>query len=244
MGQDVRQDWAITLPAMHALMKVLDKEWQEATDFASKELMGSIGAFAIIAFCGSFRGSEVFLVDLHGLIKYYKELDKLGKTDHLIIPLLGWFKGEQNSRYHLAPMAAMTDSGLCVKLWVERLIDIRGREGRFHGPAFCDRQGGIAQSHIYQEALAERLQAIQMSSPEIISGELDVLEEFGISRSFRRGSTSTARTRGVNDKLVDLINRWRKFENARGRRPALSMHGHYSDIEILIPDLIKYSQAL
>ena len=90
----------------------------------------------------------------------------------------------------------------------------------------------------------ERLQAIQSVNPGVIPPDVEVFEHFGISRSFRRGATSTARTRGVDDKIVDLINRWRKIENARGRRPALVMHEHYSDIAILIPELVKFSKAL
>jgi hypothetical protein len=198
----------------------------------------------LIAFCRSFRGLEVFLVDLNGLIKYGSELKEKGQSDHIIIPLLGRFKGEQNLRYHLAPLAAITNSGLQVKLWVERLLEMRRREGRPHGPALCDRHGNIIKPYVYQEALAEKLICIQAAPSSPIPADMEVMEEFGLSRSFRRGSTSTARTRGVNNKLVDLINRWRKFENARGRRPTLVMHKHYLDIEILIPELIKYSQAL
>jgi hypothetical protein len=69
MGQEVRQDWVIPLEVMHALMSYLDKEWRETTDPDTRILRASIGAYAIIAFCGSFRGSEAFLVDLHGLRK-------------------------------------------------------------------------------------------------------------------------------------------------------------------------------
>jgi hypothetical protein len=43
---------------------------------------------------------------------------------------------------------------------------------------------------------------------------------------------------------VTLINRWRVFENARGRRPTLAMKDHYSDIQILLPELVKFSLAL
>jgi len=37
------------------------------------------------------------------------------QRDHVLIPLLGRFKGEQNSRYHLSPLAAVTSSGLQVQ---------------------------------------------------------------------------------------------------------------------------------
>jgi hypothetical protein len=74
MGQEVRQDWAIPLPALHGLMNVLEQEWVQASDLRTKSLLASIGAYALIAFCGSFQGNEVFLTDLHGLSKYCEEL--------------------------------------------------------------------------------------------------------------------------------------------------------------------------
>lgn len=244
MGQEVRQDWAIPLPAMHALLEMLETEWSAATCLVQKSLLASIGAYATIAFCGSFRGPEVFLTDLHGLRKYLGERSFREAPDHVIIPLLGRYKGELTARYHLTPLAAETSSGLKVLRWVERLVQVREQEGRVQGPAFCDHFGRIARSSDIESPIMERLQLIQAAQPGVIPPDVDVFEDFGINRSFRRGATSTARTRGVNDKLVDLINRWRKFENARGRRPTLTMQEHYSDIAIMIPELIKFSKAL
>jgi hypothetical protein len=229
---------------MHALMDLLDSEWTQVEEAANRALVASITAYSIIAFCGSFRGSEVFLTDLHGLRRYYHNLQVGGSANHVIIPLLGKFKGELSARYHLAPIVTETSSGLKPKLWVSRLIEVREQEGRVQGPAFCDAHGEIARALVYEEAIITRLVAVQERSPETIAKEVNLMEEFGISRSFHRGSTSTARAWGVEDKQIDLINRWRKFEQARGRRPALAMRDHYSDLEILIPELVQYSQAL
>jgi len=211
MGQDVRQDWAIPLPAMHALVELLEKDWAEATTARERNLVASIGAYSLIAFCGSFRGNEVFLTDLHGLRKYCQDLE--GK-DHVIIPLLGRFKGEMHSRYHLAPLAAQTNSGLPVRRWVERLVQVRDQEGKRQGPAFCDATGEVAESYVYESAIIARLLLVQERFPDIIRLDVDLQEEFGVSRSFRRGSTSTARARGIDDRQVELVNRWRKFEQA------------------------------
>jgi hypothetical protein len=241
MGQEVHQDWAIPLPALHALMELLEQEWSVATGQRELSLCASIGAYSVIAFCGSFRGNEVFLTDLHGLRKYCVELQG---QEYVIVPLLGRFKGEMHARYHLTPLAAQTNSGLQVRRWIERLVQVREQEGRWHGPAFCGPTGEIAEAYEYESALIARLLAVQEKSPEIIGPEVNITEDFGISRSFRRGSTSTARVRGIDDKQVELINRWRKFEQARGRQPALPMKEHYSDIKILIPELVKYSQGL
>jgi hypothetical protein len=59
-------------------------------------------AYITIAFYGSLRGSEVFLVDLHGLWEYLTELND-PEINYVIVPLLGRFKGETGDKYHLTP---------------------------------------------------------------------------------------------------------------------------------------------
>ena len=43
---------------------------------------------------------------------------------------------------------------------------------------------------------------------------MNVYEEYGLSRSFRRGSNSEALNRGVKELVIDRNNRWRKEERA------------------------------
>lgn len=241
MGQEVRQDLAISLPVMHAMMDILDREWHVSSN-RERSFLASIGAFVLIAFCGSFRGHEVFLVDLHGLFKYSAELQHCGEEGYVIIPLLGRFKGESGSRYHLTPLAAKTQSGLEVKVWIERLLEARQAVARTHGPAFGDGSPRSSNKD-YEMAILDRLQQVQNQGDVIPSG-VSVYEEYGISRSFRRGATTEARNRGVSEKDVDLMNRWRNVESAKGRKPRLSMQDHYSDIRMLVPALIRFSQAL
>jgi hypothetical protein len=241
MGQDVRQDWAITLPTILRLIEVLDEEWEAADGWEAKHRVASAGAFAIIAFCGSFRGNEVFLTDLFGLAKYEAELSD---EDHVIIPLLGMYKGEAHQRYHLTPLAAVTNSGLQVRTWVSRLVQVHREIGRVHGPAFGNRRGETLTSGFVESLLADRLQLIKDTRPGVIPKEVDCYEHFGISRSFRRGATTAARIRGVGREVIDLTNRWRRFEDAKGRRPRLAMQDHYTDIRSLVPELIKFSKAL
>jgi hypothetical protein len=241
MDQDVWQDWAIPLPVMTALMDSFELDWASTESLDQKNMIASVATYAVVAFCGSFRGNEVFLTDLQGLQKYLHELmDK----HFVIVPLLGRFKGEQHSRYHLTPLAATTNSGLKVREWIRRLVGVKEVMGKLNGPAFQDDVGDILSSQVIEGALREWLHLLKETKPGLVPMDVDVLENFGISRSFRRETTSTARVQGVSDKHADLINRWRKFEDARGRRPTLAMHDHYSDIEIMIPELVRFSQAL
>jgi hypothetical protein len=243
MGQIVKQDWAIPLPVVHALLDTLESDWASAQTLGrrDKELIGMLGAYVVIAFCGSFWGNEVFLADMHGTAKYLAAVDLPPDT---IIPLLGRFKGETGERYHLTPLAALTSSGIQVRSWVKRLVETKVSRGYVRGPLFGDEMGLVVKAKTIEMELMECLQGIKETEPGLIPLDLDVYEDFGISRSFRRGATSTARTRGVDDKYVNLINRWRTFEDAKGQRPTLSMQDHYSDIQIILPELMEFSKAL
>ena len=223
-------------------MESLEADWSSRNTPREQEQIATIAAYALIAFCGLFRGNKVFLVDLYGLRKYLRSSDVA--HDCVIVPLLGRFKGEMGDRYHLTPLASTTSLGLPVKKWIQRLVQTKETLGRVRGPAFSDEQGNILCPRTLEMALMDKLQTVKDASPGLVPLDVDMYEDFGISRSFRRSATSTARTRGVEDKHVDLINRWRSFENARGRRPILSMHDHYSDIAILLPELLKFSLAL
>jgi len=75
-----------------------------------------------------------------------------------------------------------------------KLLEKEWNEGTAAVPAFCDRNGQVIETFVYQTAFADRLLYIQSHMPEIIPADVDILESFGISRSFKRGSTSTART--------------------------------------------------
>jgi hypothetical protein len=238
MAQDVCQDWVISLPAMHGLMNILEGESNQAENVMTRVWVASLGAFAVIGFCGSFRGSEVLLSDLYGLRKFLEDTEKSGR-DHVVMPLLGWFKGEQNTCYHLSFMASVTSLGIHIKRWVERLVRVQEQEGYTHGPAFCDRAGEIARAFEYEVGFIERLLEVQASDPEAISPEVDIHGQFGVSQSFRRGVTSVVRKR-----CIQLINRWRTVEKARGRKPSLPMHEHYLDVSILVPEMIKFSLGL
>lgn len=244
MGQEIRQDMAISIPVMHALLQDLERDWQNSSSLVERRPLASIGAFICIAFCGSFRGPEVFLTDVAGLRKYILAPPDSTLPPHVIIPLLGRFKNEIGSRYHLTPLAATTSSGINVHLWVSRLVDIHTQTHHLHGPAFCDIHGNVASTQEYELEFLDRLQVVQTRHPSLIASDVSVHDVYGISRSFRRGATSEARARGVNPEDIDLINRWRTFEHAKGRRPRLAMRDHYSDIRLLIPALLRFSQAL
>jgi hypothetical protein len=85
---------------------------------------------------------------------------------------------------------------------------------------------------------------MQSRFPALIDHDIMVHDSYGISRSFRRGATLEARSRGVSPADIDLINQWCTFENSKGCQPRQNIRDHYSDIRLLNPTLVCFSQAL
>ena len=140
MGQVVQQDRAISIRVLLALLLGLEQEWATADD-CKRQTLAFMGAFCCIAYGGSFRGNEVFLTDLFGLIKYTQMALQEDGVRYIIIPLLGRFKSEAGEQYHLTPLIYTTASGITIGCWVERLVMVKTLHHATHDPAFSDRSG-------------------------------------------------------------------------------------------------------
>ena len=243
MGQVMKQDLGISIDVELTLLDHIKSEIKEATGWNKYELIMA-GAYSSVCFCGSFRGHEVFLTDLAGLIKYKKETDQSGRDDYIILPLLGRFKGETGERYHLTPLAANTKSGIQTGLWIMLLLRMHEKLGNERGPAFIDKYGNRMTSKQMQPIILNALLRVQSKKNHIISPTVEVLEEYGISRSFRRGATTHARNQNVKKSDIVAANRWRDKENAQGRHINQPMIDHYSEVRQMLPTLLRFSKAL
>ncbi len=244
MGQEVKQDLAVSIQVILAFQEEMEKEWREPQTLKQRIQLAMIGAYPLIAFGGSFRGHEVFLVDTFGIIKYAKKkLVERGQA-FAMVPLLGRYKTENADRYHLTPLALRSVSGLEFGRWVARLADAKKAQGLSHGPAFSDEKGNPVDPRWLEMEILDRFKVVQEKYTDIIRPDVQVYEEFGISRSFRRGATTEARNQKVSENDINLMNRWRNFEKAGGKRPRMRMQDHYSDIALMIPSLLRFSQAL
>jgi hypothetical protein len=66
---------------------------------------------------------------------------------------------------------------------------------------------------------------------------LYIVEVYSLRRSLRRGSTTCATNARATQAIIEMNNRWRKLEEARGRRQGMSMISHYTKIRLAIPTL-------
>jgi hypothetical protein len=244
MGEDVRPNLALSIKLMMECLARLKLKIEQSRGERQRHLI-AVATYLTVCYAASLRGNEGFMVDLRGLRML---LERGGEDDakfpHVTVPLLGRFKNEHGERCHLMPLSSTSKSGLEPRMWLEMLVKIRETEGRMRGPLFCGKDGRVARSKDYEETFHKVLSEIKDTRPDLIPAEVDVDEDFGLNRSLRRGSSTTAARHGVSTPVVDLINRWRKVENAQGMKPALGMREHYTEIRQMLEKLLEYSKSL
>ena len=96
----------------------------------------------------------------------------------------------------------------------------------------------------YSDSFYLLLEEIQKTKPNLIKADLDVREEYGLSRSLRRGATTRAVVVGVDSTVIELNNRWRRVEAARGKLAGLSIRQHYTEIRQTVSKQIEFSMKL
>jgi hypothetical protein len=162
----------------------------------------------------------------------------------VVVPLLGRLKGETGERYHMMILARVTNSGLEPGKWADRLGESLRRRSIRNGFVFQTAKGKQSRIGDYEDDFIDRLVQARIVRPSLFAPDLNVVEVYSLRRSLRRGSTSAATNKGVPKEIIEMNNRWRKLEAARGRRPGMSMMAHYTDIRLAIPTLWRYSRAL
>ena len=155
-------------------------------------------------------------MDLHATAKHYQEGINHPKRLHVVMALRGRFKNEVGELEHLKPLAVETKSGLKVGVWFKRMLSWYESRGVTRGPVFWDSRGNWARAGRYEWAILTELEWLQK-----------LTDGFCVSRSFWRGSCSQAMNMGVSQPSIDLNNRWRSDEGAKGKKDG-SLHGHPS----------------
>ena len=253
MGWVSQQNKPFGKGVIGALLELVEEEMVEHEGRIQGEYV-KFGAAVALAVCASLRGPEVFLLDLAGMWKHLeigkdgvmppepmKQNVNLEGAPHIIVTLLGELKGELGTRHHQLALASVTTSGIKLRWWMEHLLEVREREGHTSGPAFGDADGRVGLISEYDGILHSMLRKLQLEHPGLIAENDEVEANYSFFRSFRRTAEGRARGAGLDGSVQDAMNRWRKIEQAKGRRPRFNMVDHYSHARDLMPVTWRYS---
>jgi hypothetical protein len=244
MGQDWRPNRAVSVELMVSLLEDTERRAISAVSETDRHRWIMAGGYFCFCYVLSLRSSEGLLADLEGLIQYFEP-----NGSHVVIPLLGRFKGEDHSSQHLMHSTSLTDSGIPVKTWVMRLLAIHQGQSRSKGPVFLNPKGlqstSAEMNSMFTECLVDLFEENQPGRFGIdIHSSEDIANKYHVFRSFRRGSESRAVAMKVNEADRYVVNRWRKKEAAGASRVNHPIGHHYVDITQVSPSFLRYTQAM
>lgn len=247
VGDVSKPDRAVSIELMLAIMRRFELQWEAAgDDMEERRAVIFPALFSVCAYCASLRGEEVPLMDLGETRQNTSFGLHHRKHPHVVVSLRGRFKNEVGLLSHHIPLAPVTASGLNVQIWLERMLLWYGPHRK--GYVFRDGTDNRVSAGYYAATILGVIEEIQQSGLEeekdIVDPEAKVFEEYGMTRSFRRGSDSRALAAGVDGDTIDLVNRWRKSEQSKGRKAHLKMNAHYADIRLLLERFLVYSRSL
>jgi hypothetical protein len=165
----------------------------------------------------------------------------LSRAPHIIVTLKGEFVGELGTKHNLIALANENSSGIKLRWWLEQLLKIREEEGCRTGPAFGCSNGSVGLMSEYDNIIHFFLRKVQEAHPNLILPTDNVEVNYGFSRTFRRTAEGQARGANLDSGVQNAMNRWRKIEEAKGKRPRFNMVDHYSHARELMPSTWGYS---
>jgi len=107
-----------------------------------REITMCAGYIAVTC-CYGLRGNEGMWVDADRLRRGIRvgEIPSRNEISHIIVSLLGRFKGEDVDRMHVFCLASTRGSGIQTRRIMERVANIHEEERTESCPAFCDVEG-------------------------------------------------------------------------------------------------------
>lgn len=247
MGRQTKVNVGLDYRILLMILERLEKDYSNSltTSEAKREIV-IVATFLITGFVLALRGHEIFMVEAHGLYSHihFGKNETDPTLNHVVIPLLGRFKNEDGSRYHLMLSVDKTNSGIEVRKWVERLALYLKKEKRLSGPAFCHLDGSSYTSVEMNHHFHSLLEDVQSCREDLLPSSVDVHEDYNIFRSLRKGSTARATDMKVPKTVIDLHNRWKTIENSRGQRSQNSMSDYYTDLRLTSNIRLQYTRAL
>jgi hypothetical protein len=243
VGQVRKADKEILIDVLHEADRILEGQWSGARTIAQKKRISEMGSWFLGGFCTGLRGEEMLLIELAGTANSLRHLND--EVDaHFKFSILGRTKGNQLSGAKFGVPCVPVTSGTNLRpgRWIKRLVDTLHATGKRSGRLFS-RRLATPKMHEFEDDFFTVLEKVQATT-DLIGDDIDVREDYGISRSERRGVTAHARNMDIPIDLLNANNRWRKEANSATGNPRLDMMDVYTTLEALLPTVLRFSRAL
>lgn len=247
VGQRLKQDVAISIGIMVAKQSILETEWQAAlaaTEAAEALDIAEHAVFFLLLYCASLRGFEgpkVLLTEIRRGLVAPGSAAARNVTPHVNVALSGRFKARVQEQTQIAiPIAYETRSGLRPGVWVGRLLGCLDDAGVETGWLFQTATGQQKAMADFEAKFYELLLQVQAADPSLFAEGIDIMEDYSLTRSHRRGATTRATAAGVSKADIEWVNRWNVGADPGGAPMAVM----YADRSMLLDTYLRFSTAL
>ena len=97
----------------------------------------------------------------------------------------------------------------------------------------------------YEPDILDIISRIQDKNSGAVGGKkVNLYDDYAVSRSFRRGSTTEAENQNVLAADFERNQRWRKDEVVGARNARIYIRDHYMDVQLALKAFVIYSKAL
>jgi len=243
MGMVRRQNEALMSLLLLGVCAAGEEAWRQSSSEVERKTIEDTVCFMLIAFGAGLRGEEVPLVSLEGLLTFWM-LTRAEPERYMMITLKGRFKGEVDSRWHVVPISDQSRSNIPFRLWMERIVYRRVKlEGREKGWLFESQPDARAKFGHYDPLFRSLIAKARDKNPRLVPAVVEGTD-FSLWRSPWRGAVLETTNHGVDTKVIELVNRWRKKEAAKGSEPGLPMRQVYTQVRNTLPVMLEFSRAL
>jgi hypothetical protein len=190
VGEIRKPDELLTINVLHEIHQILSQEWSQAVTPSARKRVAEMGAWFVAGFCTGIRGEEKLLIEHAGTAKSLKHLSD-AVDPHFEFVISGRTKGNQMSSNKFAvPCVGVTEgTALRPGIWVERLVVVVLRETGIKGGHLFTRRLLPAKLLEFEDDFFMIHEKVQ-DTTILVSKDMDVRAEYGISRSTWRGVTA------------------------------------------------------
>ena len=153
---------------------------------------------------------------------------------HVMVCLLGKFKGETGIDHHLITLPNKTVLGLQPCWWIEKLVLVCEQKGRVNGLAFATPDGDLALLVDYDSMFQRYLLRVQEEMSLILEDQ-EVESHYSTNRTLCKTVETSLECAGFENKFINQMNRWRAQEQSKGCFVRCRMNAHYAEAMLLAP---------
>ena len=132
------------------------------TDQERKRELLMTASYICVTYGYSLRGYEGFWIDSQRLMDgiHLRKHDR--REPHVLVAVMGRFKGEDGNILYIFPLVNVTLSGIRICMWLYMLVTLLKEEGKTNCPVFCDMEGYMLSTAAIESVFHPILEEIQI----------------------------------------------------------------------------------